>query len=117
VILFRHGGVSPTIFRPPFGGRNRQIDTIAQAQGMRTIMWSVDPRDWRNSSAKEMVQYVISRTRSGDNILFHEGRRNTLSALPLIIQGLQERGFQFVTVSDLLCIMPDTYWIPEFLQR
>jgi len=112
VILFRHGGVSPTIFRPPFGGRNRQIDALAQAQGMRTIMWSVDSWDYTNLSAKEMVRRVVSRTRSGGNILFHEGRRNTLSALPSIIQELQERGFQFVTVSDLLCIMPDTYWTP-----
>jgi len=101
-ILFRHGGVTPATFRPPFGGRNRQIDAIAQAQGMRTIMWDVDPQDWRNPSAEEMVQDVLSRTRSGSIILFHEGRNNTLAALPPIIRGLQERGFQFVTVSYLL---------------
>ena len=101
-ILLRHGKVVPTTFRPPFGGRNRQIDAIAQAQGMRTIMWDVDPQDWRNPSAEEMVQDVLSRTRSGSIILFHEGRNNTLAALPPIIRGLQERGFQFVTVSYLL---------------
>ena len=112
VIFFRHGGVSPTIFRPPFGGRNRQIDALAEAQGMHTIIWSVDSRDWHNPSAEKMAQRVISRTRSGSVVLFHEGRSNTLSALPLIIQGLQERGFRFVTVSELLCIMPNKYWTP-----
>ena len=101
-ILLRYGEVAPITFRPPFGGRNRQIDAIAQAQGMRTIMWDIDPQDWRGSSAEEMVQYVLSRTHSGSIILFHEGRSNTLEALPLIIQGLQERGFQFVTTSALL---------------
>ena len=101
-ILFRHGEVTPTTFRPPFGGRNRQIDVIAQAQGMRTIMWDVDPQDWRGPTAEEMVQDVLSRTRSGSIILFHEGRSNTLTALSPIIRGLQERGFQFVTVSALL---------------
>lgn len=101
-VLFQHGGIMPTIFRPPFGGRNRQIDAIAQEQGMRTIMWSVDPQDWRGPSTKTMVQHVVSRTRSGDIILFHEGRRNTLSALSPIIRELQERGFQFVTVSALM---------------
>jgi len=101
-ILFRHGGVVPTTFRPPFGGRNRQIDALVQEQGMRTIMWDVDPQDWRNPSAEEMVQDVLSRTRSGSIILFHEGRSNTLAALPPIIRKLQERGFQFVTVSALL---------------
>ena len=101
--LFRHGGgIVPTIFRPPFGGRNRQIDAIAQAQGMRTIMWSIDPQDWRGPSAETMIQHVVSRTRAGDIILLHEGKENTLAALPLIIKGLQERGFQFVTVSALL---------------
>jgi len=101
-ILLRHGEIVPTTFRPPFGGRNRQIDAIAQAQGMRTIMWDVDPQDWRGPTAEEMVQDVLSRTRSGSIILFHEGRSNTLAALPPIIRGLQERGFQFVTVSTLL---------------
>ena len=101
-ILFRHGEVTPTTFRPPFGGRNRQIDLIAQEQGMRTIMWDVDPQDWRGPSSEEMIQYVLSRTRSGSIILFHEGRENTLAALSPIIQGLQKRGFQFVTVSTLL---------------
>ena len=69
---------------------------------MRTIMWDVDPQDWRGPSAETMVQDVLSRTRSGSIILFHEGRSNTLAALPPIIRKLQERGFQFVTVSTLL---------------
>jgi peptidoglycan/xylan/chitin deacetylase (PgdA/CDA1 family) len=95
-------GAKVSLFRPPYGASNSILLHTAVAFSQQTVNWNVDPKDWSGVKPEEIVKRVISNTKDGSIILLHEGRQNTLQALPYIIQGLKEMGYELVTVSELL---------------
>lgn len=52
---------------------------------------------------------MVNGARSGSILLFHNDLENTTEALPVLLKQLQEKGFEFVTVSEL--IYPENYTI------
>ena len=94
------------MFRPPEGYCTEEISAVASAMDYRIILWNIDTRDWDKASADEIASQVLTDVQSGDIILFHDSvsRRDpqTLQALKMIIPALKERGYQFVTVSELI---------------
>jgi peptidoglycan/xylan/chitin deacetylase (PgdA/CDA1 family) len=74
---------------------NWAVADSAASQGMSLDMWDVDPEDWRGGPAEAITAYILEHTRSGDVILLHVLRDNTVSALPQIIDGLRDAGFTF----------------------
>jgi peptidoglycan/xylan/chitin deacetylase (PgdA/CDA1 family) len=72
---------------------------------MRPALWTVDPQDWRPSAtAYQIAQATVSAARPGAVILLHDGggdRAETIKALPWIIDGLRERGYEFVTLEEM----------------
>ncbi len=94
--------VHPTSFRPPGGSYDDAVVEQARLQGMRTVLWSVDPEDWRASrSRKDIVRSVLKHVRAGSIVLLHDGggdAEHTIAALPDIIRGIRKRGLRFVTV-------------------
>ncbi|SHF11829.1 polysaccharide deacetylase family sporulation protein PdaB [Thermoanaerobacter uzonensis DSM 18761] len=101
-IVVESTGIKPTLFRPPYGAFNKTLLEISDALGLHVVLWNVDPDDWRNPAVESVVNRVISHTKNGSVILMHEGKINTLAALPLIIEKLKSEGYSFVTVSELL---------------
>jgi peptidoglycan/xylan/chitin deacetylase (PgdA/CDA1 family) len=95
-------GVKVSLFRPPYGAYNNTLLQTAVEFSQQTVNWNVDPKDWSGIKSDEIVQRVLSNSENGSIILLHEGRHNTLQALPHIIEGLKERGYELVTVSELL---------------
>ena len=98
-------GVRPVLFRPPYGFINTTVKNISMQLGLTPIMWNVDPNDWRLPGTDAIVERVLANTGNGSVILMHDGggnRSQTVQALPQIISGLQQRGFRFVTVPQLL---------------
>lgn len=95
-------GQVPTLFRCPYGEYNDQIITTVRSLGMTPVQWDVDSLDWEGLSADEITERVVSRTKSGSILLFHNGADHTPEALPNIITMLKNRGFRFVTLSELL---------------
>ncbi len=95
-----------SLFRPPEGYCTEEISAVASAMDYRIILWNIDTRDWDRATADEIASQVLSDVQSGDIILFHDSvsRRDpqTLQALKMIIPALKERGYQFVTVSELI---------------
>lgn len=89
-------------FRPPYGDCNQSVMETAKKYGLKTIGWNVDPRDWETEDSDKVIQRVLSHATDGSIILLHEGRKSTLAALPKIITGLQDKGFQLVTISELM---------------
>ena len=116
-------GVKPVLFRPPYS-IDQEPDTadqvrpleLAQQLGYITIGDKVDPNDWRDNPrrpADEIVADVFKglppcapgNLTCGNIILLHDGggnRSETLKALPQIIDGLRQRGYEVVPVSSLL---------------
>lgn len=102
-------GVKPDLFRAPYGEYDDHVIATLNAMGMYTIQWDVDSLDWKNLSANEITNRVISKTESGSIVLFHSGAKNTPEALPDILDFLLADGYEIVKVSDL--IMKEDYTI------
>lgn len=95
-------GVCPTLFRPPYGDYdNHSIQAILE-EGMYPIQWDVDSLDWKDLSASEICTRVTEKVQNGSIVLFHNAALNTPSALPEIIEKLQNDGYSLVPVSELI---------------
>jgi polysaccharide deacetylase family sporulation protein PdaB len=97
--------IRPKLFRPPYGAYNSTLLNIATSLNLTTVTWNVDPRDWTRPGTDVIVSRVLNQTKNGSIILMHDGggdRSQTVAALPTIIEQLQQRGFCFVTVQQLL---------------
>jgi peptidoglycan/xylan/chitin deacetylase (PgdA/CDA1 family) len=91
-------GVRPTLFRPPYGATNGNVARAAGAAGLRTVMWSVDPRDWSQPGTGAITARVVGSSGPGSIILLHCLHPQTPAALPQIIAGLRARGFTFAAL-------------------
>lgn len=107
--ITRLTGSIPRTFRPPFGFYNSFVLSTANRFGYATVLWDVDSLDWQSLSAQQILQNVLPKVQNGSIVLMHSGTTlpgedltGTVVALPEIIRDLRARGFQFVTVSELL---------------
>jgi len=104
-------GVAPTLFRPPAGIHTPwQLRTI-RGERLIAVNWDSEGLDWqRNATSESITKNVINAVQPGSIILLHDGdetrhgadRSQTVKALPAIIEGLQSRGYRFVTVPQML---------------
>jgi peptidoglycan/xylan/chitin deacetylase (PgdA/CDA1 family) len=95
------------LWRPPYGEYNSPVLSAASAHGLSTIIWNDFGEDSRQTSSKQhIINTVFQELTPSSIILLHDGPRNfpelTGLALPAIIQGLRARGYQLVTVPQLL---------------
>ena len=98
-------GTRPRLMRPPYGAiTQRQKRWIHEAFGYRIIMWDVDPLDWKRPGASVVCQRIVNGARPGSIVLAHDIHPGTLSAMPATLEQLREKGFKFVTVSELLAM-------------
>jgi peptidoglycan/xylan/chitin deacetylase (PgdA/CDA1 family) len=96
-------GVRPRTLRPPYGAFTRGLAARTfDDYGYKTIMWSVDPRDWADRSASIVTSRILDKTRSGSIVLAHDIHRSTIDAMPQTLDKLRAAGYQFVTVSQLI---------------
>ena len=102
-------GVRPTLFRPPYGVVNARVLSKANLLGLTTIIWSDEARDWTTPGTSVIVSRILSLAGDGAIILMHDGggdRSQTVAALPTIITTLRLRGYQFVTLQQMLKDLP-----------
>jgi peptidoglycan/xylan/chitin deacetylase (PgdA/CDA1 family) len=101
-------GHKARLFRPPGGIFNEKIVAAAKRERLQMVMWSwrQDTRDWSKPGVDKIVRKVLRNARDGGHIiLMHDsvsGKSQTVDALKRILPELIERGYHFVTVSDLL---------------
>ena len=94
------------LLRPPEGHFGDVVQRVSVVRGYDIILWSIDTLDWAHTSAEDMAKKVISSVSCGDIILMHDytsGGAHTIEALEIIIPRLIEMGYEFVTVSELIC--------------
>lgn len=103
--VFELTGVEMDLFRPPYGEYNDMVIQIANEMGYYPIQWSVDSLDWKNYGVSDMTERVVNhkKMQNGAIILMHNGTKYTADALQGIIDGLRNKGYDFVAVSDLIC--------------
>ena len=96
-------GVRPTLLRPPYGSiTSRQKHWLRDDLGYEIILWDVDPLDWKNPGPNVVTNRIVKETRPGSIILSHDIHPQTVEAMPQVLRELEEKGFKFVTVSELL---------------
>lgn len=115
-------GKTPVYFRPPYGSTNDRVNNIAKALDLKTVLWScrsadssTEPAIIQDGSLKykygpvDLYNNIMRNTGNGSIILCHDGHSGTheanfgiVSALDRAIPELQQMGFNFVTVDDLL---------------
>ncbi len=110
--ISRQLGVRTRLFRPPRGMLSAAGRQLLTAKGFTIALWTVSAQDWRRDAPRVVVRRIIRHTRPGGIILFHDsgallrsegGRRDTtVEALPLVIDELSARGYQFVGLSELI---------------
>jgi peptidoglycan/xylan/chitin deacetylase (PgdA/CDA1 family) len=98
------GKSTKPLFRPPYGDLDAgTFRDVADAGYDYTIMWTVDSLGWNHLPAPGIVERCLSRAEPGAIYIFHVGAESQDAlALGTVIAGLRERGFLFVTISDLL---------------
>ena len=98
-------GVRPVLMRPPYGSITaRQKKWINSEFGYRTILWDVDPLDWKRPGPTVVTNRIVRETRPGSIILSHDIHPGTIKAMPGTFDQLQAKGFKFVTVSELIAM-------------
>jgi peptidoglycan/xylan/chitin deacetylase (PgdA/CDA1 family) len=87
-------GLTPTLFRPPYGDTNTGIRAGAARLGLTEVLWSVDTLDWAGASTAEIVA-AAATVRPGGIILMHDlGYQTTVDAVPQILRDLADRGLR-----------------------
>ena len=103
--VVRACGIAPKTMRPPYGALlQNQRQCIYDSFGYPTIMWSVDPLDWRRPGVSVVTSRILSGTTQGGIILLHDLHSSSVDAVPGVIDGLLRKGYRFVTVSQLLAM-------------
>jgi len=97
-------GVKTKLIRTPNGDFNPRVIQCLNHMGYTVIQWNTDSLDWKNPGTQAIVQRVLTRVEPGDIILMHasDSSKQIVEALPQILQGLRQKGYQFATVSELL---------------
>ena len=92
-------GKSSKLMRPPYGAIS---DDIRNSLDLRFIMWDVDSLDWKSKNEAAILTEIQHQTSDGAIILMHDIHQPSVNSLPKVIEYLQEQGYSFVTVSELL---------------
>jgi peptidoglycan/xylan/chitin deacetylase (PgdA/CDA1 family) len=118
--IFAAVGQHPAIMRPPFGARDWRVMDEMRRLGYTVIMWSVPlPKDWEYPTAQTIAHRIIPQVKDGSIIVLHDGNRGQLcaarhlnthicdrnqdiEATRLVIEGLKAKGFQFVTIPEMI---------------
>ena len=95
-------GVTPALFRAPYGEYDDNVITTINSMGIHTIQWDVDSLDWKDLSADEIYSRVTSKVQPGSIVLFHNAALHTPEALPSIIEYLLQNGYDIVPVSEII---------------
>jgi len=109
--IYECTGLEPKLFRPPHGFRTPWLMRTVRHLGYTVVTWDNMTSDWKaEKSGEEIIRAILQRAKPGGVIVMHDGRdtrlnydrSHMLQALPFVIETLMERGFDFVTIPELL---------------
>ena len=102
-------GTYPKTFRPPYRAISKDMCEIIKSNNMNIVLWSyVDARDWSSPGVSSIIKTIENGVQNGCIILLHDYNKirnpksQTIEALDKIIPDLLEKGYKFVTISELI---------------
>jgi peptidoglycan/xylan/chitin deacetylase (PgdA/CDA1 family) len=96
-------GITPRLYRPPYGVLNTAALLHARRRGWETVLWARDGHDWQaKATAASITKRLTRKLHDGDVLLLHDADyysapgswRNTVAALPLLFEELERRNLQ-----------------------
>jgi peptidoglycan/xylan/chitin deacetylase (PgdA/CDA1 family) len=98
-------GKRPALMRPPYGATSSTLNKrLSEDYGLKVILWSVDPLDWRYRNSSRVYNYILQNTHPGSIILTHDIHATTVAAMPETLDALLAKGYKFATVSELIAM-------------
>lgn len=98
-ILENITGKKVSFVRPPYGSWDKSFE---KELNMFPVLWNIDPLDWCSHNAECIAAKVVEKAGDGDIILMHDYYDTSVTAALEVVDVLQKRGFQFVTVEEIL---------------
>lgn len=102
-------GKPTTLYRGPYGEYNNTVIKAAEDNKHTMIQWNIDSLDYKGLTGEQMWERIEPKLAKGSIILMHNGTENTALSLDIIINNIKEKGYDLVTVSEL--IYKDNYTI------
>ena len=89
-----------TWMRPPYGFKSAALPFFMRLAGRRMVAWSINSRDYAEGAPEQIAQNVLRNLHPGAIALLHDGPGNaaSITALPLILDGLRARGYKCVVL-------------------
>ena len=107
-------GKAPTMFRCPGGSITPAIRKECKKEGMPLAYWSVDTEDWRSKDAGKVYKNITKYAYDGSIVLMHDIYPSTADAVEKVVPELIAKGYQIVTVSELIAAKtgdnPKLFW-------
>lgn len=104
--IMQIAGVTPKLFRPPYGVTNPNLAKAITRSGMYSIGWNVRSFDTTAKNKADLEARILNRLKGGDIVLLHDSQLITAEILTDLIRKAREKGFTFVRVDKLLDLKP-----------
>jgi len=105
-------GKTTEYFRPPKAWITNEEKREIKRMGYTVVLWDLNSKDWVTFDDKYIMKYILRHIRAGDIILFHDSggvfsteggdRSETVKTIPRLVEKLKEKGYKFVTITELL---------------
>ncbi|TDX02277.1 polysaccharide deacetylase family protein [Dinghuibacter silviterrae] len=99
-------GVTPRLFRPPYGVTNPNLARAIRKEGVTPIGWNVRSLDTVINDPKALDQRVSKKLKPGSILLFHDTSRSTLTMLPGLIDQIKSKGYTFTSLDKMCNLTP-----------
>lgn len=99
-------GVTPLLFRPPYGVTNPNLAKAIKKSGFVTVGWSIRSLDTVATDADKLLHRVLGQVKPGAVVLFHDTCAVTVTMLPLFINAVKAKGYNIVPLHKMLNLQP-----------
>lgn len=98
-VVKRVSGQRPQVMRPPFGWSPQGLE---EAVEMTEVLWTVDTTDWSLQNTDRIIEQTLDQIEDGSIVLMHDAYKESVDAALLLTDELKKRGFELVTVEELI---------------
>ena len=97
------------VIRSPHALSSSDINKdIYTNHGLKTILWSIDSRDWELTDSSAIIKHIMSRVQPGDIIVFHDILAHTHEVVGRLVDELYDRGYELLTVREAMSFPDDS---------
>jgi peptidoglycan/xylan/chitin deacetylase (PgdA/CDA1 family) len=103
VISSLTGVTTRPYLRPPYGGRDNRVRTLAAQIGYQTVYWTIDTLDWQTTATHDSIRKIVmANIKNGIIVLMHAGSQAESETLDELMTTIEQMQYQMVTVTQVL---------------